>query len=87
MFSQNVMFYCFIDLEIKKGGKPLKIMSARTVARKIGTQFSNNMNNIRKNLKSVEFICTTADVWTSNSRRFIGMTAHWVRLFRLCYLL
>ena len=26
----------------------------------------------------VEYFCTTADVWTSHNRSFLGMTAHWI---------
>lgn len=61
-------------------------MSSRTLARKVESKFQNDINIIKKRFGSVEFISTTADIWTSNSRRFIGMTAHWVCVIFFIYL-
>lgn len=45
------------------------------------------MTKIREQMLSVietdDFICTTADVWTDDGRRFLGMTASWVNFLFL----
>ena len=70
-----------VDMKIKKNGKPLKHMSRRPLERRINDLFKGQMDNIRKELRqNAVYVCTTADIWTANSRRFLGVTAHWVSL-------
>lgn len=65
-------------MNIKKGGMKLTHLSARTVGRKIINTFNKNMDSIKTMISSVKHVCTTTDVWTNKSRRFIGMTVLWV---------
>lgn len=67
------------DMNIKKGGKSLRHLSARTVTSRVKNTFENHIMSMKKELSTVSSVCTTADVWSSRTRRFIGMTAHWVR--------
>lgn len=30
------------------------------------------------NMKTSDYLCVTADIWSSAHRSFFGMTAHWV---------
>ncbi|CAG5090554.1 Protein of unknown function [Cotesia congregata] len=68
----------FDDMHIKNRGMPLRHLSARTVARKIEDTFKHNMLSLKNMIKSAQYVCITADTWSSKSRRFIGMTVHWV---------
>ncbi|XP_057336374.1 uncharacterized protein LOC130674944 [Microplitis mediator] len=68
----------FDDMTIKKGRKELSHLSARTVKRRVKDTFNQNMELLKFMMNSAEYVCTTADVWTSKSRRFLGMTAHWI---------
>ncbi|XP_071578926.1 uncharacterized protein [Temnothorax nylanderi] len=68
----------FDDMEIKKGGKRLAHLSARTVERRIHKTFKENISSIKKMISEAENVCTTAAVWSCQSRRFLGMTVHWI---------
>lgn len=68
------------DLGTKADGS-LKHMSRRTLGKCIRSKHLQNMEEWRIIMKdSTDYICTTADVWSSNTRRFLGVTAHWVKL-------
>ncbi|KMQ85726.1 tol2 transposase [Lasius niger] len=36
------------------------------------------MTNVKQSLEAVDFVCTTADVWSSSKRSFLGITVHWI---------
>ncbi|CAD6224165.1 GSCOCG00011766001-RA-CDS [Cotesia congregata] len=36
------------------------------------------MLSLKNMIKSAQYVCITADTWSSKSRRFIGMTVHWI---------
>lgn len=65
-------------MNIRKDGKQLHHLSARTLLRRIEESYKNKMKNITDEISKAKYVCTTADVWSSHSRRFIGMTVHWV---------
>lgn len=33
---------------------------------------------LKRTFESLEYISTTADIWTSHNKSFLGMTAHWI---------
>ena len=33
---------------------------------------------VRNTLDGINFVCTTADVWTAHNKSFFGMTVHWI---------
>ena len=33
---------------------------------------------VKSTLDGVDFVCTTADVWTAHNKSFFGMTVHWI---------
>lgn len=61
--------------------KKVNIMSRRTIGRRIDVTFSDYMLNMKKQLNEVVFICTTADVWSTKCKSFMGVTVHWVCKF------
>ena len=66
-------------MRITKNGMPLEHMSQRTLTRRSRKKFNRQMDYIRTKLKeNAIYVCTTADIWTANNRRFLEVTAHWV---------
>ena len=77
-------------MNLRKGEIELKIPSRRSFVRLIQAVHANDINEIKTILASVQYVCTTADIWTYGHRRVIGETACWVRdnllkLFKLIY--
>ncbi|XP_043270570.1 uncharacterized protein [Venturia canescens] len=59
-------------------------MSRATLCRRVENLFEEKMKEIRSTLeKKAMYVCTTADIWTSRSRRFLGVTAHWIDVMTL----
>ncbi|EFN60904.1 hypothetical protein EAG_04440, partial [Camponotus floridanus] len=40
--------------------------------------YKDKIKNIKDKISNAKYVCTTADIWSSHSRRFIGVTAHWI---------
>ncbi|XP_057331849.1 uncharacterized protein LOC130671788 [Microplitis mediator] len=68
----------FDDFCIKKGGQPLTHLSARTIERRIHDTYNENINKLNEMIINTQYVCTTADTWSSKTRRFLGMTVHWI---------
>ncbi|XP_067627500.1 uncharacterized protein [Eurosta solidaginis] len=66
------------DILSKDESAHMKHLSRRTVGKHIQKRFIENMDELRSILKNVDYVCTTADVWSSSTRRFLGVTAHWI---------
>ena len=45
--------------------------------RSITHTFSVMKENIQNELQKASYVCTTADLWSSSNRSFLGVTAHW----------
>ncbi|XP_060921536.1 uncharacterized protein zgc:161969 isoform X2 [Labrus mixtus] len=56
----------------------LKSMDRVTLFTKVDQGFSRMREELMSKLSGVQYVCTTADVWTANSRSFFGMTCHWI---------
>lgn len=57
---------------------PPKIMCRQTCNKKIAEQYTEYIENTKEQLRKVDFICTTADIWSSSKRSYLGVTAHWI---------
>lgn len=71
-----------IDMNIHKDGKQLHHLSTRKVVRQIEESYKSKMTNIKDEISKASCVCTTADIWTSRSRRFMGVTVHWVSIVK-----
>lgn len=60
------------------GASTLKIMSRHTLNSKIDCLFEAMKNQLIVRFSNVDHIGLTADIWSSNHRSFMGMTAHWI---------
>ena len=56
----------------------LKSMDRVTLFTKVDQGFSRMREELMTKLSSIQYVCTTADIWTANNRSFFGMTCHWI---------
>ncbi|XP_022814700.1 uncharacterized protein LOC111348347 [Spodoptera litura] len=66
----------FADLNISANG--LYVPSRRTLGRLIDDYFNKEITKIKSELRNVDEVCTTADIWSAKTRSFLGVTAHWL---------
>lgn len=58
--------------------KPPNVMCRRTAKIKISNEYNEFKKNIKAKMNTVEFVCSTADVWSSSRRSYLGITVHWI---------
>ncbi|XP_071581983.1 uncharacterized protein [Temnothorax nylanderi] len=72
----------FDDFKIKRGDTRLKHLTCYSLAKRVDRSFKEMLQEIGDAMSSVinggGFVCTTADVWTGGSRRYLGVTASWI---------
>lgn len=56
----------------------VSIMSRRTLGRKLDDMYLEINSKVKEAIKFQNYVCTTADIWSSKSRSFMGVTAHWI---------
>ncbi|XP_074552718.1 uncharacterized protein zbedx isoform X1 [Halichoeres trimaculatus] len=56
----------------------LKTMDRVTLFTKVDQGFSRMREELMAKLSGIQYVCTTADIWTANNRSFFGMTCHWI---------
>ncbi|XP_024869998.1 uncharacterized protein LOC112453440 [Temnothorax curvispinosus] len=91
LFDKNVMNYIvksmkplntvddpnFIDL-CRGLDSSIIVMSRRTLSRKIEEDRISVTEQLLQVFQNVKFICSTADIWSTKHRSFMGVTAHWI---------
>ena len=64
--------------ELVSGLNPaVTVMCRKTLREIIASKFDHMQHNLKYEFSSTLFICTTADIWSSCNRSFLGMMAHW----------
>lgn len=58
--------------------KPPKVMCRITAKNKISNEYNEFKKNLKQELDNVEFVCSTADIWSSSKRSYLGVTVHWI---------
>lgn len=59
-------------------GKPIPIPSPAEFLKFITEQYDGMKGEIIKIIEKQNFICTTADVWSSRAQAYLGMTGHYI---------
>ncbi|XP_046390803.1 uncharacterized protein LOC124159200 isoform X1 [Ischnura elegans] len=67
------VFYPLIDID-----PSVQIMSRRTMGRKLNLMFENVNQNLASKFTEIQFMTSTADIWSTKHRSFLGVTAHWI---------
>ena len=55
-----------------------KSPSRRVLTEHIGKQRSQQKEETKALIAKQEYVCTTADVWSTKKRSFLGVTCHWI---------
>ncbi|XP_056638087.1 uncharacterized protein LOC130446069 [Diorhabda sublineata] len=74
---ENKSFRTLIE-GAQKLQNPPKFMCRRTCNKRIADMCAEYKENLKIKLKTVDYVCTTADVWSSSRRSYLGMTVHWI---------
>lgn len=61
------------------------LMSRRTLGRRIDDAFQQKLGDIKRKVLQATSVCTTTDVWSTSTKRFMGVTAHWVKSYTNFY--
>ena len=54
------------------------VMSYKSVRKDMQRSFAEMKDNMRKQFSTIDYICTTQDLWTEARRSWLGMSAHWL---------
>lgn len=63
---------------LSKMPEAVHCLTAKTLSKCIDDRFMTMKAEILEKLKHTRFVCTTADVWSSRRRSFLGVTVHWL---------
>ncbi|XP_057665903.1 uncharacterized protein LOC130899740 [Diorhabda carinulata] len=74
---ENKSFRTLIE-GAQKLQNPPKFMCRRTCNKRIADMCAEYKENLKIKLKPVDYVCMTADVWSSSRRSYLGMTVHWI---------
>ncbi|KAL2101773.1 hypothetical protein ACEWY4_003534 [Coilia grayii] len=50
----------------------------KTFTRYLDQCYATMENNLKRNFETLEYVSTSADIWTSHNKSFLGMTVHWI---------
>lgn len=50
----------------------------KTFTRYLDQCYATMESNLKRNFESLDYVSTSADIWTSHNKSFLGMTAHWI---------
>ncbi|XP_030757697.1 uncharacterized protein LOC115883472 isoform X2 [Sitophilus oryzae] len=59
-------------------GMDVKVMNRFAAIQKIDGHYKEMINKIIGQLSICNYVCTTADIWSSKKRSFLGVTCHWI---------
>lgn len=63
---------------LSKLNTSVSVMSRRTLGRRVTEMYNEMVVKVKQILAEQSYVCTTADVWSSNHRSYMGITAHWI---------
>ena len=59
-------------------GFGVNVIHRTTALNRIYAMYNRTVVNLKNSLSKVEYVCTTADIWSSKKRSFMGVTCHWI---------
>ena len=62
---------------LRKEG-PIPTPCTKTLAKYLDADYAKMNTELKKCFEELDFLSTTADIWTSHNRSYLGVTAHWI---------
>lgn len=56
----------------------VRLPHRKTFASYLEREYATMEANLKAELEEVDFVSTTADIWTANNRSYMGVTVHWI---------
>jgi len=54
------------------------VLTRRTLSVNIYYAHKSMIDRLKTEMESTKYVCTTADIWSTNNKSYLGMTAHWI---------
>uniref|UniRef100_A0AAZ1Y1Y5 BED-type domain-containing protein n=1 Tax=Oreochromis aureus TaxID=47969 RepID=A0AAZ1Y1Y5_OREAU len=74
---ESPSFRCILN-KIPACGKKAALPDRKTFSTYLDKCYADMEMELKETFESLEYISTTADIWTSHNKSFLGMTAHWI---------
>jgi len=66
-------------IELVTGLVPSRsVFCRKTLSVRIDTKYANMLSDLKAQLADVRYVCTSADIWSSHNKSYMGVTAHWI---------
>ncbi|KAM7285269.1 uncharacterized protein ISCGN_032223, partial [Ixodes scapularis] len=66
-------------IQLVTGLRPgTSVMSRRSLGRRIDEEWEKFLDDAREKLSGQSYVATTADIWSTHHRSFMGVTVHWI---------
>jgi len=56
----------------------VKVMCSETLKSRLIEKFEAVFEQVKKEIADVQYVCTTADIWSQQARSYLGVTCHWI---------
>lgn len=56
----------------------MQISDRKTFSSYLSRCYAVMESDLKRTFENMEFVSTTADIWSANNKGYLGMTAHWI---------
>jgi len=79
MFIHSIQYYILYFHSINTAMSATLVKPSRgSIVRQMEEKFNEMQTNLKMELNAQQFFCTTADIWSTRTRSFMGITIHYV---------
>jgi len=57
---------------------PQSVLCRKTLSVWINIKYASMLSDLKAQLTAVRQVCTSADIWSSHNKSYMGVTAHWI---------
>lgn len=69
---ENPSFQALFD------GINIKVIGRKSAMKLITELYNSHIHNLKKEIEKQDYVCATADIWSTKQRSFMGVTLHWI---------